>query len=206
MNSNFNKREVIVGLLKEILYNSLAQAILKIALTPYVILKAILLAFVLASVGFVSYLIMQTMLTFLEYNVSTTSRTIYEMPTLFPKVTFCNLNDFTTEYAYNLTQMGVYDGEFLSANERQMIVHNLDDILIGCLFNNVHCDSANFAWSYDAVYGSCYTFNSGDTSKRSNIAGPDCGLYLEFVCKCLRETFAFGRFYKKFGINCAHCQ
>ncbi len=57
MNSNFNKREVIVGLLKEILYNSLAQAILKIALTPYAILKAILLVFVLASVGFVSSLI-----------------------------------------------------------------------------------------------------------------------------------------------------
>ena len=127
---NRDKRGVIVSLLKEILYNSLAQAILKIALTPYVVLKAILLIFVLASIGFVSYFIMQTMLAFLEYNVSTTSRTIYEMLTLFPKVTFCNLNDSTTEYAYNLTQSNIYDGEFLSAYERKMIVHNLDDILI----------------------------------------------------------------------------
>jgi hypothetical protein len=126
---NRDKRGVIVSLLKEILFNSLAQAILKIALTPYVVLKAILI-FVLASIGFVSYLIMQTMLAFLEYNVSTTSRTIYKMPTLFPKVTFCNLNDSTTEYAYNLTQSNIYDGEFLSAYERKMIVHNLDDILI----------------------------------------------------------------------------
>ena len=203
--SNLKKREVIVNLLKEILYNSLAQAILKIALTPYVILKAILLVFVLAAVGFVSYLIIQTMLTFLEYNVSTTSRTIYEMPTLFPKVTFCNLNDFTTEYAYNLTQTGIFDGEFLPVNERKMIVHDLDDILIGCLFNNVRCNSTNFAWSYDAVYGSCYTFNSGGTSsdvglKKSNIAGPDCGLYLVLYVNVYEKLLLMQDFIRNLGL------
>jgi hypothetical protein len=36
---------------------------------------------------------------YFSYGVSTTSRTLYETPALFPKVTICNANPFTTEYA-----------------------------------------------------------------------------------------------------------
>jgi hypothetical protein len=178
-------RELIKNLAKEILCNSLSQAIIKIILTPYLFLKIILLLFVLVSSGLASYLVIQSILVYLSYNVSTTSRTIYETQTLFPKVTFCNYNSFTTEYAYNLTQMGILDGSSLSDGDKRRLGHDLNDILLDCSFNLIQCNVSDFTWSYDAYYGNCYTFNSGFDSngnvielKRSNLATPDSGLQL----------------------------
>ena len=87
-----SKSKKVENLLRDILYNSLAQAVIKLILTPHVVLKIFLIACVLASTGLASFLVIEAILTFLEYGVTTTSRTIFENPTLFPKVTFCNVN------------------------------------------------------------------------------------------------------------------
>ena len=92
-NEKITRREEIKSLLKEVLYNSLAQAIIKIFLTPFIIIKCILFLFVFGSIGLTSYLVIESIMTYFTYGVSTTSRTIYETPTLFPKVTFCNANN-----------------------------------------------------------------------------------------------------------------
>ena len=67
-----------------------------------------------------------------------------------------------------------------------MIDHDLNDILIECLFNNKVCDSSNFIWSFNQILGNCYTFNSGFDSNgkkvnliKSYVAGPDAGLNLK---------------------------
>lgn len=172
-------------LLKEVLYNSLSQAIIKIFQTPYIALKVFLIIFVLISSGITSYLVVESCIEYFSYGVSTTSRTLYENPTLFPKVTFCNVNWFTTEYAYNLTQMNVTFGQVssFSNEEKQKLGHDLNDILFECKFNYDSCNSSDFVWSFDPDYGNCYTFNSGFDSngnrvnlKKSSIAGPDFGL------------------------------
>ena len=100
--SQNEKREQIKSLLKEVLYNSLAQAIIKIVLSPFLLIKCILFLFVLVSIGLTSYLVISSIMTYFTYGVSTTSRTIYETPTLFPKVTFCNANFVTTKYGYDV--------------------------------------------------------------------------------------------------------
>jgi hypothetical protein len=89
----------IKNLIKETLYNSAAQAIIKIIETPYYTLKTFLFMCVIASSGFCSYLIIELILNYYSYGVSTTSRTLYETPATFPKVTICNTNPFTTQYA-----------------------------------------------------------------------------------------------------------
>jgi len=187
-------RELIKNLSKEILCNSLSQAIIKIILTPYLFLKIILFLFVLACSGLASYLVIQSILVYLSYAVSTTSRTIYETRVLFPKVTFCNYNSFTTQHAYNLTQMGVLDGGNLSDEEKRKLGHDLNDILLDCSFNLIKCNVSDFTWSYDAYYGNCYTFNSGyDTSgnvielKSSSLATPDSGLQLTLYVNAYEE-------------------
>ena len=86
-------------LIKETLYNSVAQALIKLIETKYFSLKLLLSIFVLVSVCFCSSLIRQLILSYLSFEVSTTTRTLYETPALFPKVTICNVNPFTTEYA-----------------------------------------------------------------------------------------------------------
>ena len=86
---------------QEIFYNSLTQATLKLYRNPHRILKLIWLICVLASLGFASYAVIQSILDYLSFDVATKSRTIFERPTLFPKVTICMLSPFTTKYAYD---------------------------------------------------------------------------------------------------------
>ena len=94
-----SKPILIKSLIKETLYNSLAQAIIKIKETPYLTLKTFLLICVLALSGLCSYLIIELFLNYFSYGVNTTSRTLYETPVIFPKITIFDLNPFTTQYA-----------------------------------------------------------------------------------------------------------
>ena len=161
-----NKRqEAIKKLLKEILYNSLSQAIIKIIFTRHAILRIFLFFCVLLSTCLTSFLIIKSMMTYLKYGVTSNSRTIYETPTLFPKVTFCNLNQYATEYAWNLDK----SIETLSIEEKKKLGHDLKDILLECFFNNKECNEKDFVWSYDVVYGNCFTFNSGVDSNGTKI-------------------------------------
>ena len=49
--------------------------------------------------GLAAYLVIEGILTYLTYSVLTSTRTIFETPTLFPKITICNQNPFITDYA-----------------------------------------------------------------------------------------------------------
>ena len=99
-----NRKELIIALLKEVLYNSIAQAIIKIAQTPHKTLKVFLLVSVCASTGVCSFLVIKTLLAYFSYGVNTTSRTIFEEPTEFPMVTICNQSPFTTDYSLEFLQ------------------------------------------------------------------------------------------------------
>ena len=87
------------SLIKETLYNSTAQAIIKIIETPYFLLKSFLLACVILSTSLCSWLIVKLILDYLSYDVTTKLRALNDTPVLFPKITICNLNPFTTENA-----------------------------------------------------------------------------------------------------------
>jgi hypothetical protein len=183
------KKELINTILKGVLYNSFAQAIIKIIQTPHVTLKIFLILFVLASTSLASYLVVSSILSYFTFDVSTTSRTIYETPTLFPKVTFCNVNWFATEFAYNLTQKAIKFSQVmhLPSDQKKKLGHSLSDILVKCFFNSHPCYPTDFTWSFDVNYGNCFTFNSGfDSSgnvsdlRRTFIAGHDLGLQLTF--------------------------
>ena len=109
-------------------------------------------------------------MTYLTYGVSTTSRTIYETPTLFPKVTFCNYNYFTTKYGYDVIQSENYSNiVYYQNDDKKRISHDLDEILLECWFSSTACSSSDFVWSYDSMYGNCYTFNSGFDSNGNKV-------------------------------------
>jgi hypothetical protein len=173
--SNLSKKEAINLLLKEVLYNSFSQAILKLLQTPHVILKVILFLFVLITFGITSYLVIESIMDYFSYEVSTTSRSFYENSTPFPKVIFCNVNQFATKYAYSLTQANISDGNGLTDSLKKKLGHNLDDILVECWFNAKQCDLNDFVWSFDAKYGNCYAFYANN---RSIMPGFEFGLQL----------------------------
>ena len=92
------KREVIL-IIKEILYNSLAQAIFRIFQTRHIILRTFLFVCVSVTTVLSSYLVIQSIISYFSFEVYTSSRSVFEIPALFPKVTICNQNMFTTKYA-----------------------------------------------------------------------------------------------------------
>ena len=75
---------------KERLYNSIAQAVIRIIETPYITLKVFILICILTVTGLSSYLVIGTFLDFFSYEVMTKTRTLSEIPAEFPKVTICN--------------------------------------------------------------------------------------------------------------------
>jgi len=139
-------------------------------------------------------------MTYFTYGVTSTSRTIYETPTLFPKVTFCNVNPFTTQYAYNLTRKGIFDGSNLLDAEKQKLSHDLEDFLFECWFNDKQCYASDFTWSYHQMYGNCFTFNGNETNlKKSYLIGPDYGLQLVLYVKVYESLLNITDFKDKLG-------
>ena len=87
-------------LVKEVLYNSLAQIALKAYHTPHHFLRLFLLACVVISVGFAGYMVVKSLMLYMSYDIITTTRFIFETSPLFPKVTICNKCPFTTKFAF----------------------------------------------------------------------------------------------------------
>jgi hypothetical protein len=176
----------LMDLLKEHLTCELYDASLKLIDTPHIVLKVFLGLFILAANALNAYMTVGLIMTYLNYEVISTSRTIYETPLEFPMITICNPNPFTSLFGSN------YVNQFFSASSvanlsysekrdkifptknkllsfisnsndstKKIISHGLQDILIECRFNFQRCTSADFSWVFDKIYGNCYKFNSG---------------------------------------------
>ena len=187
LDKSLSKNDKVKEILTEAFETPWFKSMVKIVYSPYLILKIFLFIFILVSTGYASYLTIESIVAYLEYGVTSKTRTFSETPTLFPKVTFCNANRFTTEYAFNLTQMGINDASEVENDKKILLGHKLEDILKSCVFNDAElCSPDQFVWSFDPHYGNCYTFNaerfysngSKIDLKTSSIAGPFYGLEL----------------------------
>lgn len=144
-NPPIKKTETLSEIIKEYLKTPVAEATVNIFLTSHLALKIFLTIFVLGLSGLASYTVIDSILSYFKYEVSTTSRTIYETSALFPKITFCNVNPYTTEYAYNLSISPIKSTPTI--DQHKMFSHDLNDILIDCKFNDIKCNSTDFVWS-----------------------------------------------------------
>ena len=120
---------LILETIKSNVRNELLEVILKIFNSPHLLLKVYLFVCVIISIGLASYMIIQSIMSYFSFEVITTTRTIFEIPTLFPKVTLCNLNPFTTNFAFE------YLKEFDETNSFFVKESNLDfyNTLLFCL-------------------------------------------------------------------------
>jgi len=166
---NFDLNNKVKVLIKETLYNSLAQAMIKISETPHLFLKVFLFIFVCIACGLASFLVIQSISEYLSYQVTTTSRTIYENPTLFPKISFCNINKYATKYAYDLAKNTSYNELSLNKEEKKLLGHEFKNTVLNCWFNYKECTSRDFVWFFDSTYGNCFAFNSGLDSNKTDV-------------------------------------
>ena len=186
-----------MDVLKDNLTCEMYHAFLEVFDSQHYIIKLHLALFLIVSYGLASYMTIQLIMSYFNYGVTTSIRTIYETPSTFPKITICNLNPFTTETAYNYFRSTDTDGLLdsllnLSFYERiatfyqatfkamsllenqtkefkQSMSHSLDDTLLLCQFNYEECSASDFIWSWDKYYGNYFSFNSGFNSSGQQI-------------------------------------
>jgi len=101
---NAFKAKLIHQAIRERLYNSIAQAFLILNKTPHYSIKLFLVFSLCISSATTTYLIIQSFVDYFKYEVSTTTRTIFEIPSVFPMVTICQSSPFTTMYAFKFLQ------------------------------------------------------------------------------------------------------
>ena len=124
-----NRKNLIEKILSTNLNNELAQAAMRLFKSEFKSIKCVISLFLTFSICLSAYLTIQTLLSYLSYEVITTSRTLFESPAIFPKITFCNLNAFTSEYSveYLKSINKKYEPLFDIFNENQMKTLNTDE-------------------------------------------------------------------------------
>jgi hypothetical protein len=86
----------IKELIKRELTNEAIQDFFKVFFASHLSIKIFWTISIVISVGLCSYLVIQSILTYMSYGVNTTTRNIVENPTDFPRITICMLNFFLT--------------------------------------------------------------------------------------------------------------
>ena len=201
-----SRKRRLMNLLMSVLSNEMDHAILNIVETPHYVLKVFLTFFLLIATGLAAYTTILLVMNYLDFGVITTLRKVRDTPAQFPQITICNINPFTTQYAYtsfktyfnsisyngtdynSRSYAGILTQNILLASETQTgLSHSWQDILLSCRFNYLTCTADDFVWYFDEAYGNCVKFNSGFNSstneavalKRSFLAGSNYGLQLE---------------------------
>jgi len=123
--------------------NGFFLACFKIFHTHQIVLRLVLIVFVLVSTSFASYLVVSSVLDYFSYEVISTSRTIYEEAHFeFPKVTFCNVNPFTTKYAVeflrNVSKEIQYDLDIFNLTQMSSFTFNQKDTLINDVYTRAN--------------------------------------------------------------------
>ena len=98
---SISKTLCLKHLLKETLTGEMSHAVLEVFYSPHYLIKAHLVLFLVITFSLASYSTLSLILNYLEYGVTTTTRTINETPVEFPKITICNINPFTSAYGFS---------------------------------------------------------------------------------------------------------
>jgi hypothetical protein len=189
--------------LEEFCLNSSTHGIPSIYRSNNYILKSLWIVFTLGSTGLCFYLMALSIIEFLSYPVITNIEIVKEVPTLFPTVSFCNLNPYKTEdpkIDFYLKEVGKeieqknnhpdmkrtllkkIVQQNLSKNEqKQFFGWQLKDMLFHCKFNSFPCNQTfDFEYFYNINYLNCYKFNGIDSAlKKIGKSGLNSGLQLE---------------------------
>ena len=143
--------------------------------TERICLRLFWLAMLLVSASVCLMLAVKSIEEFARYEVTTKMRMITDQEAIFPVITICSLNPFTTPYAdelfaeagvvNSLSNMWLLDkyaqettGQRLGETQR---MSNFADLMVSCSMSLKDCSVNDFQPMIHPVYGNCYRFNSG---------------------------------------------
>ena len=199
MEQSNNKK--IKNLIKSIIEDSTIHGIPRLLKSNSWISKIAWIIFFCISTSFCLYLIVSSILSFLQYNVVTTIETTNEIPSYLPVITICNLNQLQTNNSFYLVQkysfMSYLPNEvknFFLMNEissfndsyKKSLSFSSNESILKCNINGITCTESDFVWVFDPIYGNCYSFNSGSNKSQNSVdlikikrSGNNNGLRLE---------------------------
>ena len=150
-----------------------------------------------ALVGFTGYscfLCAQLLQNYFSYPTSTKTSIVKEIPTQFPKISFCNIKSLDSSNNLTITYLNLNPGiddedsartvigndKNLTDEVKKEMSFNIEDMLVYCYFNFKYCNASDFKYFYSSSYGNCYSFNSGFNSngKNQSIKNVNSGGYL----------------------------
>jgi hypothetical protein len=155
-------------------------------------LKLMWLTLTLCSVGFCAFIIIRSIMGYVQFDVSSAIRQSPQENITFPLISICNVNRFSTKAAFEFMReyyLETYGLNFSNYDEfywnydvnddggwlayishapwfndtlRKSFGYSLDEMLIKCEFNSKPCNLSWFEWFYHPLYSNCYKFNSGE--------------------------------------------
>jgi hypothetical protein len=161
---------------------------------PHLPMKTMWSISFILSTALCSYLIIQTIMEYLEFDVITKVRIVGETEAEFPRITICNLNPFQTEFAFDFYKrngnLSLFEfikvSYLLSDTAKKQLSYGINETLIRCTFSLGKCDWKYFEWIFHNLFGNCFVFNSGRNYlgetvpiKKLKQAGRFAGLQLE---------------------------
>ncbi|KAK7491315.1 hypothetical protein BaRGS_00017416, partial [Batillaria attramentaria] len=104
----------------------------------------------------------------------------------FPAVSVCNLNQLAEFDGWNTGEKGILRQmseirtvlDFMSLQKRYESGHQLQEMLIGCIYQGEQCTSKQFQRFYNFHVGTCFTFNKKNNQAPVSKPGPLHGLSL----------------------------
>ena len=173
----------VIHILKELRMDGLPNA----ARSEMKLFKIIWLVITILSACVCVVLITESTTEYFKHSVSTTTRLLQEQHSVFPTITICQVNSFSTDYATDIMKQAnatnMYDletftnrttGEYLSDEAKQKM-SNLDTIIISCKVGQAECNASDFEWIWNPSKYNCYRCNSrkqrGDSLLTVNAPG-----------------------------------
>ncbi|RNA34522.1 amiloride-sensitive sodium channel subunit beta [Brachionus plicatilis] len=144
-------------------------------------IKFMWIFFTILSSSFCIFLITESILSYFKYEVTTKTRVINEIMAIFPTVTVCNMNYFTSIYSLKFieafkSEMNAKINPLSTLFETIAKMHSkeekftflkenygdsLDKLVVYCQYNYEDCNLTDFKFFLHPNYGNCYQFNSG---------------------------------------------
>ncbi|RNA24739.1 acid-sensing ion channel 4 [Brachionus plicatilis] len=192
-------------ILKEHLSSSTIHGLSKIDKSSTIFTRVMWIIFFLIAIAFCSFMVIKNITNFLKYETTTKIETKYEISPVFPSVTVCNVNFFTSDYAieYFTNRSNIYSNPLkkhqLSINEIysnpdyhkniDKFGDHFEKLFISCLFNSKSCDNASFWKFYNShLFGNCFQFNTDSKDLLTNsIPGFSNGLQIVLNVSVPRE-------------------
>ncbi|RNA10485.1 acid-sensing ion channel 1 isoform X2 [Brachionus plicatilis] len=181
MNSDKNLLEKLKKVTIDTILSSTSHGLPNVFRSTNVVIRIIWISFTLISASYCVFNIINCVIKFFDYEVTTKTRLSNEYMSLFPTVTVCNVNFFTSENAvefiktiedqkfsknpfedsFELYAKGIIENSSNFSQVRQNVGDSKEKLIVFCMYSRKACNMSWIRYYYHSIYGNCFNINSG---------------------------------------------